>query len=241
MIQSNIILTQTFVDESRLSQIVADRFFNHHDLLPKSFQIGTESLEKNWEHYLGQNRILQADFKDKDDFKDSVMSLYQNYENPTLLFLGNLTQYSLPLQEGMLRILEEPPANLYIVLYAHAKNEILETISSRCTFSQIPRPNVINILDPDLMEKVKKKLPAVSEFTKILITKPQDVEIPDLSKVEREEIDLWLWQLSCYLDQYYIQQPNIKIAELNLRVLTAMGLNADNLQKKFALNWLKYS
>ena len=239
MTQSNIILTQTFVDETRLSQIVAASFFNSQKLLPSKFEIDSDSLQKNWDHYLGLNRILQADFKDKDDFKDSVLKLYQNYEASTLLFLGNLSQYSLPLQEGMLRILEEPPTNLFIVLYAHSKSEILETISSRCRFSMINRFDVMQILNQDLMEKVKKKLPPVGDFAKNLITQQQEVEIPDLSKVERDEMDFWLWQIICYLDQYYTQKPNLKIAEITQKVHIAMKLNADNLQKKFALNWIK--
>jgi hypothetical protein len=238
MIQSQIILTKAFVDELTLSQIVASSFFSEGVLLPKIFEYDVDKIRSSWEYGLSTKHILEANFKDKEDFKDSVMQYYQAYEKPTLLFLGNLSQYSLPLQEGMLRLLEEPPENLFIVLYARTKSEILPTIISRCRILNLPINFISQILDPTMVEQVKKKLPAVGEFAKsLLIT--SDFSLPDLSKVERGELDFWYWQLSYYLDQYYQVKPSLRIAQNIQKVLEAQKLNMDNLQKKFAFGWIK--
>jgi hypothetical protein len=238
MTQSHIVLTQAFVNELTLSQIIASSFFANQLILPATFEYDIEQLKANWEQKLATNQILEANFKDKDDFKDSVMEYYQSYEKPTLLFLGNLSQYSLPLQEGMLRLLEEPPENLFIVLYAHTKSEILPTIISRSRILNLPRQFITKILDQAMVEKVKKKLPPVGEFAKGLLSS-NDFNLPDLSKVEREELDFWYWQLSFYLDQYYQLKPSLKIAQNIQKVLEAQRLNMDNLQKKFAFAWIK--
>lgn len=242
MIQSHIFLTQSFIDQIKISKFIADSFFNSSSKIKTNFELNTEQteteLERIWNHHTATSQIMTADFTGKEDFTDSLMSFYRDYNLPTLLFLGDLDKYSLPLQEGMLRLLEEPPQNLIIILYAQNKSQILATITSRCQFQSLSEKLIFANLNQNLLEKVKKNLPNISEFIKELTSNSQ-FTIPDLSKVEREEISFWLWQITVYLEKIYKQNPSEKIALTLEKVLQAQKLNNENLQKKFVLGWLK--
>jgi hypothetical protein len=236
MFQTNILLTQTYLDKTLLSKNIAYNFFQNKNLNFQENDISEELLNETWQHKLGSRQIMEMSFKDKEDFTKNLMSLYENYSEPTLLFMGDLSEYSLPLQEGMLRILEEPPKNLYIILFSHNKNNILPTIVSRSNFVLVPKNFVLKNLDKNLLEKVKSKLPDIKETVK---TKPQELTIPDTKKTEREELDFWFWQLNFYLEEAYKQNPSEGLAKLILKSKTAQKLNQENLQKKFSLGYLK--
>ncbi|MEM1312435.1 MAG: hypothetical protein AAGF07_03145 [Patescibacteria group bacterium] len=238
MIQSQIILTQTFVDEVALSNIIAANFIASNPILriPDDYQ--SEVLKQIWEVGKANRQIIEVDIKGKENFKDLILSYYVTYSQPTILFMGNLSNYSIPLQEGMLRLLEEPPKNLFIVLYVKSKSEILPTIASRSRIYNLPRHFILTTLDQEMVQKVKKKLPATGEFCKSLL-RNQKVGLPDLSKVERVELDFWYWQLCSYLEQYYLVKPSLDLANYLYKVMTAQKLNRDNVQKKFSFAWLQ--
>ena len=254
MIQSHIILTQTSLDLDKISKSLAVNLFqNLNSKAPNStnfnaiisdfskqtaIQTDPELTQKNWDHYFATNQILTANFKDKEDFTDSLMAFYQSYNQPTFLFLGDLNNYSSLLQEGMLRLLEEPPENLNIILYAQNKTEILPTILSRSQNYTLSKPLALANLNQTLLEKVKKKLPAVADFCKDFIQN-KDLVFPDLKTTEREEISFWLWQILAYLEEYYKHQSSPQLASKIEQVLTALSLNNQNLQKKFVLGWLR--
>jgi len=240
MIQSHIFLTQTFIDQPKLAKLIARAFFKSETSinfdLAKVYE--NAELEQTWNHFTGNNQISTADFAGKEDFTDTLMSFYKDYNLPTLLFLGDLDKYSLQLQEGMLRLLEEPPKNLIIILFAQNRSQILSTIISRCRFHSLTEKLVFENLNLTLLEKVKKNLPNVTEFIKDFTTGGSFL-VPDLSKVEREEISFWFWQLSIYLEKIYKQNPSEKIAIAIEKIIQAQKLNSDNLQKKFAFGYLK--
>jgi DNA polymerase III, delta subunit len=235
MIQSHIFLTQTYVDEEKLRQMIGASFFESGKLnIADILQV--ENFADLYSHMLSQQRIIVMDFEDKEDFRSSLSGIYKKYNEPVLLFLGNLANYSLPLQEGMLRLLEEPPTNLHIILFAQSRGQILPTIISRSQFYSLPESFILQNLDQKIQAKVTKKLPQPGEVTKDLIANKFNFElIKDPSKLEREEIDLWLWQLGIYLAQYYKQRPVEQIALKIQRVLQAQKLNTQNTQKKFVL------
>ncbi len=239
MLQSNIFLTQTYLDKEILSKNIAYSFFQKKSLNFEEHSVSEEEINKNWQTKLASRQIMEISFKDKEDFTKNVMSLYENYSEPTLLFMGDLSEYSLPLQEGMLRLLEEPPKNLYIILFSHNKNNILPTIVSRSNFILTPKNFILKNLDQNLLEKVKSKLPDIKETVKKIATKPQEFIIPDTKKTEREELDFWFWQLNFYLEEAYKQNPGEGLANLILKTKSAQKLNQENLQKKFSLGYLK--
>jgi DNA polymerase III, delta subunit len=251
--QSFLLVTQTFVDFDNISKLFASSFFENEDL--NKFwlinkKILSEKIDQNWNSNLNSGRILRTSFDSKDDFREQLMDFYKKYTQPTLFFLGDLSNYSTELQEGMLRLLEEPPQNLYIVTYTQKLNNILGTILSRCHKIQLPKEIVLKNLDQNLLETVKEKLPSPAEACRILMTKKNELEIPDLKEVERIELDFWLWQIEAYLTEFYkkecYENSSSKsfgqyqyLAKLIFKVIQTMDLNQRNVQKKLALAWLK--
>jgi hypothetical protein len=242
MLSSNIFLTRTFVDKDKLSKLIAYNYFeaktDFQVFFEKQKEV-SEEVEQSWQYNLNARRIIETDFQGKDEFSAKLMEMYQTYNEQTLLFLGDLSEYSLPLQEGMLRILEEPPTNLQIILYAKSKNNILPTIVSRCGFHLLPEPFVLQNLEQNLLEKVKKKLPEIATTVKTLASRPDSFQLPDLKTVEREELDFWLWQIGYYLEAVYRKNQTYQISALIEKIRTAQNLNHQNLQKKFILGSLK--
>jgi hypothetical protein len=243
MPQSHIVLTQTYLDQTRLEKLLAKVFFETKEgsnftlsQLPSNLP-SDNKLDEVWTKFLSRGRILTPNLTGKKDFTESLLGFYEIYPQPTLLFLGSLNDYSLPMQEGMLKLLEEPPANLQILLLAQDRINILPTITSRCQFHQLPKSLVVALLDQDLLEKTKTKLPGVANWLKTWLTSPAPAW-PDLKNVEREEIDFWLWQVQSYLEEYYKQKPERALAGKLTQALQARQLNRQNLQKKFVLGWL---
>ena len=234
--QSILIVTKTRLDQTRLTQFVTSEFVQG-----TLAQIGTRtSLPENFEqHYASARnlrRVVVESYAGKKEFRESVMNLYVTYDQPTLLYLGNLSDYSEQLQEGMLRLLEEPPQNATVVLSVANLTSVLPTIRSRTHALPLHSRLVFALLEPDLLEEVKTKLPLPAAAIKQLLQR-QPLSV-DLKKVERDELDLWLWQLQMYLEQYYLQQPQSAIANALEKVLTATQHNTQNLQKKFVLETL---
>lgn len=230
---SYLILTNTYIDYQSLQKIVAGTFFNSKNQL-LNLDISLKEIDQNLYHQKqNTGQIIEINIDKKEEFTEQQHNWYQKYSQPTLLFLGDLNNYSENLQEGMLRLLEEPPHNLYPVLFAQDKSQILDTILSRCKIIQLKQKQILELLDPKMLELVKKKLPSVKEsLTSIL---QNNLILPELSKIERPELDFWLWQIQTYLEALYKQNPTQNLANKLLSVLNARNLNRQNLQKKLAL------
>lgn len=256
MLQSHIIITQTHIDQDIIRRIIGQLFLKTKnvsrsiDLLSKvkktteGFEIdgteyNTEDVYASYQAILSARKIIERDYTDKKNFTENILDLYETYSEPTILFLGDLDVYSTALQEGMLRLLEEPPKNLFVVLFARTKSGILSTIKSRCQFHTLTKSLVIQILNQKLLERTKKNLPNPGDFSKSLIGNTKNIEIPDLKKVDRVELDFWLWQISSYLQEFYKQNQDQKIADGIKMVLESQKLNNSNLQKKFVVGWLR--
>jgi replication-associated recombination protein RarA len=239
---TNLFLTQTCLDLGKIQRQLAFSFFSK-----KTFEfdltLDSNMLEQSWENHISQNQIISFDGSvgDTDNKKENFrrfisQEVYIKYNNPTILFLGDLTRYSESLQEGMLKLLEEPPVNLYIVLFAQNLSQIKPTIISRCRIILLENKIIFANLDPKLLEKVKK-LPEPKVAVAALINNKK-VEIEKVADFERDELDFWMWQIQTNLSMLYSQQPQTQIAEAISRTLKARQLNFQNLQKKFAVGQL---
>ena len=238
MLQSNILLTQTFVDEEKLQKYLAYSFYKK-STLKIDLSTDYEEVDISWNSFLAQNRVIVPLLFSKEDYKNKLFEFYQKYDSPTMLFLGNLKEYSLPMQEGMLRLLEEPPHNLYIILFSLTQNNILPAIKSRCSIGSVETSDIIKILDQNLLEKVKKKFPDVESYAKSLIHNRNIESFEEISKMEREEISFWIWQLKYYFEQVYLSQPSDLVASIITKILMAENFNQHNVQKKLLLSYLK--
>lgn len=230
---SYLILTNTYIDYQSLQKIVAATFFNSKNQL-LNLDISLKEIDQNLYHQKqNTGQIIEINIDKKEEFTEQQNNWYQKYSHPTLLFLGDLNNYSENLQEGMLRLLEEPPHNLYPVLFAQDKSQILDTILSRCKIIQLKQKQILELLDLKMLELVKKKMPSVKESLTSMLQ--NNLILPDLSKIERPELDFWLWQIQTYLEALYKQNPTQNLANKLLSVLNARNLNRQNLQKKLAL------
>jgi replication-associated recombination protein RarA len=239
---TNLFLTQTYLDLSKIQRQLAFSFFAKNSF-EFDLTLNSEDLEQIWEQHISQNRIISFDGSvgDTDNKKENFrrfisQEVYIKYNNPTILFLGDLTTYSESLQEGMLKLLEEPPVNLFIILFAQNLSQIKPTIISRCRIILLENNIVFANLDPKLLEKVKK-LPEPKVAVAALINNKK-VEIEKVADFERDELDFWMWQIQANLSMLYSQQPQTQIAEAITRTLKARQLNSQNLQKKFAVGQL---
>jgi DNA polymerase III, delta subunit len=239
MIQTYLFLTQTSLELDKIQKNLAQNFFETNKI-----EISSQKLEDNlWEKHRNSGQILLFDANDvstenkKENFKRFLQNdVWVNYPKPTLLFLGDLSQYSESLQEGMLKLLEEPPQNLFIIIFSQNLSRIKPTIISRSRISTVPTPIVFQNLNAKLVEKIKK-LPEPSLVVKNLLGNVK-VEIEKVSDYEREEIDMWLWMIETNLGMLYKEKPEPKIAEAITKTLRSRQLNDQNLQKKFVIGWL---
>ncbi len=238
IMHAQLFLTQTTLDLIQIHQIVAWSYFENGSFDFAQTIPNETQLKEYWDKRQTMNQIRIVDVDSKSDFRKVASGLYQRYSQPTLLFLGDLGKYSEPLQESLLKLLEEPPYNLIVILYSHVRSDILPTIASRCRIVSLSDSIVLKCLDQKVVAQVEKKLPKASEFTQQLLSKSA-LTLSDLAKVEREEIDCWLWQISYNLQFIYTQNPQSSTAQLIEKVLVARQLNRQNLQKKFALGWLR--
>ena len=235
--------TKTLENQKKLG-LYAQNSQIKDSLALENLEKNSENIEKIWQKFQNLVRIITTVFDDKRDARVQIMSFYQNYSEPTLLFLGNLQDYSTALQESLLKFLEEPPSNLFVILFAHNSSQILGTISSRCLKIIVPTPFVFQFLDPVLAASVKEKLPSPSAICADLV-KNKISALPDLKKVERAELDLWLWQIEKCLENLWLQEMSknnskliTKISTLLTKTLQTRQLNNQNLQKKLALGHL---
>jgi DNA polymerase III delta prime subunit len=242
MNQSSIFLTQTYLDLTSLIPSLAVNILQQIDnnsqfKLPKTLEkIDAES--KIWQTYLSSERVIIPNWIAKEDFREDLAGLYKHYPAPTLLFLGDLGNISLPAQEGLLKLIEETPPNLHPILFSPDIFTILPTIKSRCQIYNLSLETCFSFLDSSLIEVCKKKYPDVGEFTRnFLNNKVGDLTV--LAKAERNEISFWLWQVLQNLESIYSQKPSKNLALKISKVLQAQKLNSENLQKKFALGVLE--
>lgn len=237
-IPAKLFITQTFLDTDIFNFFICDvflagKFTNQKGL---DWKYNAENAGKNFITLQNQSRVIIPIFETKEDFWKLSAVFYQHFPQPTLLLLGDLDSYSIPLQESLLKLIEEPPYNLEIVIRAQSSSKILPTILSRCNVIPLPKEIIFQMLDCDLVEKVKKKLPPISVFAKeYLSVNSSQLILPPLKDVERTELKMWLWQVYTYLEHFYKQKTSSLIADKMIKVLIAIDLNDQNVQKKLSL------
>ncbi len=246
MLNTHLFLTQTYLNLEQIQKVIAYSFFVNNQLKYLS-NINANTLDKNWQHYRSNNQIIvwdgqKADTESqKDAFKRFVQSeVYVQYSQSTILFLGDLNGYSETLQEGMLKLLEEPPINLIIVLFAQNISNIKPTILSRVQTHNLAIQDIFGNLNTELLEKVKKLPEPKTVVQRLLKNQKIELDKPNdkASAFERDELDFWLWQIQTNLGFCYLQKPELTIAIAIQKTIIARQLNDQNLQKKFAIGWL---
>lgn len=231
---SVIYYTHTLVESSKLTEIIVINYFEcgtlNLDFIPEQFfESNTKSKLKKF-----AGSFSRLNLNEKQDLRTELPKLFYKRDKIELLFLGYFNHYSIPLQEGLLRFLEEPPENLIPIIFASDKSLVLETIASRCQSFFLPKKMVLKCLDKSLNQNVKKKLPDIKTTLKQLFLN-QEIQLPTTFNPEREEIDYWLWQMQCYLEEFFKKTTNPHIANLIRKVCQSRMYNRSGVQKKLVL------
>ncbi|MBN2871254.1 MAG: DNA polymerase III subunit delta' [Campylobacterales bacterium] len=82
--------------------------------------------------------FLRDDFK-IEDAKEVIAEAYKSAENTKTLILG-AKSFTVPAQNALLKILEEPPRNIVFILIAPNKSTFLPTVRSRLNVTQEKNP-----------------------------------------------------------------------------------------------------
>ncbi len=243
MSQSKIFLTHIQLNLNKLIPVLSYEILKQYEenkpFILKNLS-ANELTNKTWDEYLNSGQVILPKWTAKEDFKEELAELYKHYNKPTLLFLGSLSDISLPAQEGLLKFIEETPPNLHPILFSHDVFSILPTIKSRCQIFNLNVETCMKFLDTDLIDKYKEKYPDVGQFTKNFLS-GKSTDLTSLIKTDknREEVQFFLWQVLQNLEAFYKQQPSKNVASKIQLVLKSMKLNSQNLQKRFALGVLE--
>ncbi|DAB38163.1 MAG: hypothetical protein A2023_04625 [Sulfuricurvum sp. GWF2_44_89] len=82
--------------------------------------------------------FIRDDFK-IEDAKEVISEAYKSEENTKTLILG-AKSFTVPAQNALLKILEEPPRNIVFILLAPNKSTFLPTVRSRLSLTQEHHP-----------------------------------------------------------------------------------------------------
>lgn len=184
-----------------------------------------------------KNRIAKIKKNIKDgiinDFKilnglemkvDDVRKAFENiYEKPFLLdkkiyFIENFEYLNINSQNAMLKILEEPPHFIVIVLLSKNTNNILDTIKSRCLKiylnekENIEDDNSLLIMNEDIEEN---KFNIYRDIFKDVKRMPKSIYYSKYNKIinkdDIKELIVYLEKLIAYnIEEYYIYTNIIK-------------------------------
>jgi DNA polymerase III subunit delta' len=99
-------------------------------------------------HPLRSVTFLRDDFKIEDS-KEVIAEAYRSEENTKTLILG-AKSFTVPSQNALLKILEEPPRNIVFILLAPNKSTFLPTVRSRLSLHQEYVQKVYDTLDISL-------------------------------------------------------------------------------------------
>jgi len=154
-------------------------------------------------------RFVCDDFK-IEDAKEVIAEAYKSEENRKTLILG-AKSFTIPAQNALLKILEEPPKNIVFILLAPNKSTFLPTVRSRMTLQ---------------VEQEEKKITPIS-----LVLKNLDIsemfrwvkEHDRLKKHEAKELIESLFHHAVYEEQYILSTIQIEGFEKAFRLIELNG------------------
>jgi len=148
-----------------------------------SILITGSNREKRWqkawqlvENFLGQKAINNPDFHLLDETTSIKISQIRELQKELFLkpfssllkvaLINEAEKMTIPAQNSLLKILEEPPANSRIILTAQSKKMLLPTIVSRCHLIRLGEENHFpeeSVLNPQLIFLKKMAVSSVGE------------------------------------------------------------------------------
>ncbi|RXJ92616.1 DNA polymerase III subunit delta' [Aliarcobacter trophiarum LMG 25534] len=179
-----------------------------------------ESLSKILAIYpTHQTRVIKNEEKDEFQIEQANKALKEAYiaSNETkYIFLCGAT-FRVEAQNALLKLLEEPPANIVFILLISSKNSLLPTI-----YSRLPYINLKKSIEKEDIELNIKKLDLKDIYSFIKnsqkITKNEAINIVEtiLIKANREKVKFNQKELDVFF-------KSIKLLELNSKPTTVLS------------------
>jgi DNA polymerase III gamma/tau subunit len=192
------------------------------ELLRTQFDWHGTSLEQSDVHlYDGRETGLKIE-----EVRDIQQELqYQPTSDVTYIVILGLEKASIPAQQALLKMLEEPPAYARWLLITSQLASVLPTIQSRCLINDLTQKGVA--LTPDAVQETEQLLEKIKSGT------AGDLIILSDTFSDRGATQVVLEQLILYLHQ---QPPTSKtVKQLQILSQTRSLLSTTNVNLKLAL------
>lgn len=159
--------------------------------------------------------IIQKDEKKRDIAVDAVrevsqfLSLTSAIAQHRVIIIDAVDNLNKNSANAILKILEEPPANVFLFLINHNPGKVLETIKSRCYFIKITNPNYNNF-----KTALQKNITSISEDEIQLLSKICDNSIGSAIQMHSHDVI----NLQQQINQLILENNNKEIFSLAKKI-----------------------
>jgi len=130
-----------------------------------------------------------------------------------IIWIEEANLLTIPAQNALLKMLEEPPEQTSFYLTVKSKSSLLATIQSRALIISLDQTNIVD--DPSVLQELKT----------VMLLSPGD-RLANITKRDREETKQWLAQIEGALkSKLKDSQLNLKSAQM-LAKLASLTLSA---------------
>lgn len=154
-----------------------------------------------------------------------------------IVVIKKINTASLEAQNALLKILEEPPINTGIILFAETKDQVLPTILSRCKIVKLKEEIPLRPIEQDFAGQAKDPKVLFEQLSKM--SPGEKLKIAqDLAKNKAETL-FYLTRLLETCEEYIKNNPDDKIIEFVENTLEAYKLaSITNVNLRFTLEHL---
>lgn len=169
--------------------------------------------------------FLRDDFK-IEDAKEVISEAYKSEENTKTLVLG-AKSFTIPAQNALLKILEEPPRNIAFYLIAPSKSTLLPTVRSRLS---VTKEQIVREYEPLSIELGKLDLAAMFSFVKENDRIKKHEAKALLEQIVHQAVHIEGMALSTF--QLEAIEKGFRLIELNARVQSVLVMVMMNFLKE---------
>lgn len=212
--------------------VIMPAFSNHEDLLlnrvlVKITSVNQANLANASKHIvINQNKTNIPIEAIRDLISELSYGSFEGTERLVIIYAAELT--SVPAQNALLKLLEEPPAQTRICLTVENKDKLLETIQSRCVIIDTANFDIENNdFDISTYKDIYSRIKTLS-YREV-------IELTDTYK-ERADAQAVLQGLLRYLHQLMVEQPQQSRVRQHLNaVFSSITQLEKNVNSKLAL------
>lgn len=163
-----------------------------------------------------RNENSQADEFQKEQKDQAIKEAYISTNSTKYIILCGAT-FRLEAQNGLLKVLEEPPKNIVFIIVTTSKSSLLPTIHSRLQVKYLKTKTVINDFELDLKTlDLKQVYNFLKQNQKISKTDAKKLVESMMIKINRQKIKLSAKELDLF-------SKSIRLLELNSKPINILS------------------